>query len=235
MITDTPTTMLHADRTRTALVHGAKQPWLRSPEPGVERRLLERAGGEVALATSIVRYAPHSRFAVHEHALGEEFLVLEGTFSDEHGHYPAGTYVRNPPGSRHAPFSDAGCVIFVKLRQMHPADRHAVRAFAHDRVWQRVSATREVCVLHQADGRVVQLERLAPGGELALGGANDAQELFVVDGAAMLRDGAAAALERWSWLRRPHGAAARVSASSGALLWTQRGHLPLATERASPG
>ena len=235
MITETPTMMLHADRTRVALVHGATLPWLSSPEPGVERRLLERAGGEVALATSIVRYAPHSRFAAHEHALGEEFLVLEGTFSDEHGHYPAGTYVRNPPGSRHAPFSDAGCVIFVKLRQMHPTDRHAVRAFVHDRVWQRVSAMRAVCVLHQADGRVVQLERLAPGGELALGGAADAQELFVVDGTALLHDSAVAPLQRWSWLRRPQGAAARVSAPVGALLWTQRGHLPLAAEQASPG
>jgi quercetin dioxygenase-like cupin family protein len=224
----TETTMLHADRTRTALVHGAALPWLRSPEPGVERRLLERAGGEVALATSIVRYAPGSRFATHEHALGEEFLVLEGTFSDEHGHYQAGTYVRNPPGSRHAPFSVTGCVIFVKLRQMHPADRHAVRAFAHHRSWQRVSAKREECVLHQADGRLVQLQRLAAGGELALGGATDAQELFVVDGAAVLHDGATTPLQRWGWLRRPQGAAARVGAPDGALLWTQRGHLPAA-------
>ena len=234
MTTDTPT-MLHADRTRTALMHGATLPWLRSPEPGVERRLLERAGGEVALATSIVRYAPNSRFAAHEHALGEEFLVLEGTFSDEHGHHPPGTYVRNPPGSRHAPFSDAGCVIFVKLRQMHPADRHAVRAFERERVWQRVSATRDVCVLHQADGRVVQLERLAPGGELALGGATDAQELFVVDGAAVLHDGEVKPLERWSWLRRPLVAAARVSALGCALLWTQRGHLPPAAEPSQRG
>jgi hypothetical protein len=141
--------------------------------------------------------------------------------------------VRNPPKSRHAPFSDAGCVIFVKLRQMHPTDRHAVRAFARDRVWQRVSATREVCVLHQADGRVVQLERLAAGGELPLGGAADAQELFVVDGAAMLHDGSATALAPSSWLRRPHGPTARVSAPGGALLWTQRGHLPFATDQAS--
>ena len=229
---DTPTTILHADRTRTALVHGATLPWLRSPEAGVERRMLERAGGEVALASSIVRYAPHSRFAAHEHALGEEFFVLEGTFSDEHGDYPAGTYVRNPSGSRHAPFSDTGCVIFVKLRQMHPADRHAVRAFAHDRGWQRTCASREVCVLHQADGLAVRLERLAPGGELALGGATNAQELFVVDGTAVLHDGAATALQRWSWLRWPHGAAAHISAPGGALLWTQRGHLPTAADAA---
>lgn len=77
---------------------------------------------EVARATSIVRYAPESRFAEHIHELGEEFLVLEGMFSDEHGDYGAGTYVRNPPGSSHSPYTVDGCTIFVKLRQFDPAD-----------------------------------------------------------------------------------------------------------------
>jgi len=31
-------------------------PWIPSPESGVERRMLERQGDEVAKATSIVRY-----------------------------------------------------------------------------------------------------------------------------------------------------------------------------------
>eukprot|EP01031_Cornospumella_fuschlensis_P017192 gene17192-21020_t len=89
--------MLNADRTQAALVHGHLQPWCASTEPGVERRMLERVGGEVAVASTIVRYMAGSRFAAHRHDLGEEFMVLEGTFSDEHGHYPVGTYVRNPP------------------------------------------------------------------------------------------------------------------------------------------
>ena len=66
--------------------------------------MLDRIGDEVARATSIVRYAPGSSFARHEHAKGEEFLVLEGIFSDDSGDYPAGFYVRNPPGSGHTPF-----------------------------------------------------------------------------------------------------------------------------------
>ena len=110
--------MLHADRSLPALVHGDSVLWRESPQTGVDRRLLERAGGEVARASSIVRYAPGSSFAAHSHELGEEFLVLEGVFSDEHGDYPSGTYVRNPPGSRHSQFSKMGCIIFVKLRQM---------------------------------------------------------------------------------------------------------------------
>ena len=95
--------------------------------PGVERRMLDRIGDEVARATSIVRYAANSRFSPHVHDEGEEFLVLEGVFQDEHGDFPAGTYVRNPPQSRHTPGSEPGCVLFVKLRQFDPADRTQVR------------------------------------------------------------------------------------------------------------
>jgi anti-sigma factor ChrR (cupin superfamily) len=82
--------------------------------PGVHRRMLDRIGGEVARATSIVRYAPASHFSPHIHDGGEEFLVLEGTFQDEHGGYPVGSYVRNPPTSSHTPGSSVGCTIFVK-------------------------------------------------------------------------------------------------------------------------
>ena len=99
--------------------------WTPSPLAGVERRLLHCRGGEVAGATSIVRCAPGSCIERHVHAGGEEILVLEGTFADEHGDYAAGTYLRNPAGSSHAPFSEAGCTLLVKLQQMHRADQLA--------------------------------------------------------------------------------------------------------------
>jgi hypothetical protein len=89
--------------------------------------MLDRIGDEVARATSIVRYAPHSRFSAHTHGGGEEFLVLDGVFQDEHGDYPAGTYIRNPPTSSHTPGSKPGCTIFVKLWQFDPDDRTPVR------------------------------------------------------------------------------------------------------------
>jgi hypothetical protein len=114
---------LNADFTQRAVVHAAQLPWQPSPMPGVERRMLDRVGEEVARATTIVRYAPHSQFSGHIHGGGEEFLVLEGVFQDEYGDYPVGTYVRNPPTSRHTPGSETGCVIFVKLWQFDPADR----------------------------------------------------------------------------------------------------------------
>lgn len=106
---------INADFTDRAIVHGARTAWVPSPMPGVERRMLDRIGGEVARATSIVRYAPDSRFSDHTHDGGEEFFVLEGVFQDEHGDFPAGCYVRNPPTTHHAPRSKLGCTILVNL------------------------------------------------------------------------------------------------------------------------
>jgi len=68
---------LNADFAKRALVHAAKLDWKASPMPGVERRMLDRIGDEVARATSIVRYAPQSQFSPHVHDGGEEFLVLD--------------------------------------------------------------------------------------------------------------------------------------------------------------
>ena len=80
--------------------------------------MLERMGDEVAKATSIVRHQPDSKFQRHTHDLGEEIFVLDGIFSDETGGYHAGTYMMNPPGSSHAPFTETGCTLFVKLRYL---------------------------------------------------------------------------------------------------------------------
>lgn len=68
-----------------------------------------------AVNTALVRWAPGTRFLPHTHWGGEEILVLEGTFQDEHGDYPAGSWIRSPHLSRHHPFSDPGCLIYVKV------------------------------------------------------------------------------------------------------------------------
>src|SRR5690242_14494698 len=94
---------LNADFTRRPAVHAGPRDWVPSPIAGVERRMLDRIGDEVARATSIVRYAPRSQFSAHTHGGGEALLVLDGVFQDEHGDFPAGTYVRNPPTTSHTP------------------------------------------------------------------------------------------------------------------------------------
>lgn len=118
-----PAIQLRCDLSRKEVVDILALAEVPSPVAGVMRRLIERDGGEVARATSVVRYAPGTHFHPHVHELGEEFLVLQGTFADEFGTYPAGTYVRNPAGSAHRPYTDDGCILFVKLRQLDPADQ----------------------------------------------------------------------------------------------------------------
>ena len=152
---------LHADLAQRAVVDTQTLAWTPSPMAGVERRMLDRRGGEVARATSIVRYAPGSRFARHSHGGGEEILVLQGTFSDEAGDYPAGTYLRHPIGSSHAPSSAAGCTLLVKLWQMHPADQQRVVVDTAQGVWlPGLVPGLEVLPLHGFGSEHVALERV---------------------------------------------------------------------------
>src|SRR5262249_11302450 len=125
---------------------------------------LERDGDEVARATSVVRYAPGSAFSPHTHGAGEEFLVLDGVFSDETGHFPAGHYVRNPPGSRHTPASAPGATILVKLRQMPPEETAHVRLNTKDpTLWRDAGERCREVVLFDAPWERVALLRLAAG------------------------------------------------------------------------
>ncbi len=219
-------TQIHADRSQRALVHGARLPWVASPEAGVERRMLERVGDEVALASTIVRYAQGSFFSPHTHALGEEFMVLDGIFSDEEGDYPPGTYVRNPPGSKHAPFSREGCIIFVKLRQMQTDEVESVRLYANDRQWTEVAPGYERALLY-SNGRIsVCVERARPGARVPPRAMPGGEEVFVLTGTLQLLEPDRPVLEAWSWLRQPGAQHSEFVSETGALWWVKRGHLP---------
>ena len=132
-----PPLHINADFKRRAVMRPADARWQFSPLPGVERWMLDRVGAEVARATSLVRYAPGSSFECHVHDGGEEILVLDGVFSDDNGDHPAGTYLRNPPGSAHEPQSREGCLLFVKLRQFAADDLHPVRITTSAEPWRQ--------------------------------------------------------------------------------------------------
>jgi len=64
---------------------------------------------------ALVKWAPNTQFNSHQHWGGEEIFVLEGTFYDEHGTYPKGSWIRSPHLSRHTPFTkEDGALIYVK-------------------------------------------------------------------------------------------------------------------------
>ncbi len=154
---------LHADLAERAVSFADEAEWTASPISGVELRMLERDGDEAARATSIVRYRPNTRLRSHEHAPGEEILVLNGAFADEAGAYSRGTYVRNPPGSEFESWSEGGCVLFVKLRQFHPDDRARVVVDTHAEEWfPGLSRGIGVLPLHGFGSERVSLVRYAP-------------------------------------------------------------------------
>jgi len=215
---------LNADFSKRATAHAAQLEWLASPMAGVERRMLDRLGDEVARATTVVRYAPGSHFSPHIHDGGEEFLVLEGVFQDEHGDFPTGTYVRNPPQSRHTPGSAVGCVILVKLWQFDPADRTHVRIDTNKMAYV-ASAARpnvEIMPLFRDRGEDVRLEHW-PAGELISLSLPAGGEFFVLDGA--FKEGGET-FETLSWLRLPAGGRLDATAGpSGCRLWVKTDHL----------
>lgn len=214
---------IHADFGRPVALPAEAQAWVPSPLPGVERRMLDRVGGEVARATSIVRYAPGSRFDAHVHELGEEFLVLEGVFSDDAGDYAAGTYVRNPPGSRHAPWSEAGCTIFVKLRQFDRTDLERKVVSTRGAPFEDAAGGLRVLPLHAHGRERVALWRVPGGRALPVTGEEGGAELLVLEGRL---DGAGVRGGPGSWFRQPPGrAAAWVAGPEGALAWSKTGHL----------
>jgi hypothetical protein len=215
---------INADFSRRATVHAARLRWVPSPMVGVERRMLDRVGDEVARATSIVRYAPGSRFSPHTHGGGEEFLVLEGVFEDEHGAFPAGTYVRNPPTSRHTPSSALGCVLFVKLWQFDPADRKVVNlntaATAYEDATNRSGV--QLLRLFRDDVEDVRLERWMPGTAITLNVPHGG-EVLVLDGSF---GQSGERFEPLSWLRLPAGSVFEAKAGpEGCRVWIKTGHL----------
>jgi quercetin dioxygenase-like cupin family protein len=223
---------LNADFSQRAVVHAARLAWVPSPIAGVDRRMLDRIGDEVARATSIVRYAPSSRFSPHTHGGGEEFLVLDGVFEDEHGEYPAGSYVRNPPTSSHTPGSAPGCTLFVKLWQFDPDDRTEVRLDTGTMRFVADPSRPGVAVkpLFQDLRETVRLERWEPGVRIDLpvpGGI----ELLVVEGE--FNEGGDRFAPQ-SWLRLPCGGSVQAVASArGCRVWVKTGHL--AHRQTSPG
>jgi anti-sigma factor ChrR (cupin superfamily) len=219
---------LNADVDRAARIDSAAAQWIASPTVGVERVMLERDGGEVALATSIVRYAAGTHFPAHGHDAGEEFLVLQGEFSDEHGIYAAGTYVRNPPGFFHAPFSRPGCTLFVKLRQMAEGSRGERLVLPPTlQQWQTLGQQGQAhCMLHAGPRCEVSLERLPSGASLALETKSGGAELFVLSGSVVVDAPGDALLSRWSWWRHPPDSGPLgITSQHGAMLWLKRGHL----------
>jgi anti-sigma factor ChrR (cupin superfamily) len=215
---------INADFSLKVVEHTATMPFVASPNPHVKRKMLDRVGDEIARATSIVRYEPGSAFERHSHGGGEEILVLEGTFSDEHGSYPAGTYLRNPPQTAHAPFSESGCTLFVKLWQFAAGDEQAVRLNTLTNTWYPgLVAGLSVMPLHEFDGISTALVRWAPHTVFNPHVHPGGEEILVLEGVFHDDHGS---YPKGSWLRSPrYSRHAPYTQAEGATIYVKTGHL----------
>lgn len=212
---------VNADFTKAVTVPASAREWVASPAAGVERAMLDRIGGEVARATTIVRFAPNSYFDSHTHTGGEEFVVLKGVFSDQYGDFPAGTYVRNPIGTAHKPHTDDGCEIFVKLWQFDPADD---RQFSVDLNAAELTETEEgdrAAVLHQFGDEHVSLREAHAGSSAEAEFPGGAEVLLLHGDLAVNGQN----LELGGWARLPVGASATITSEAGGRYWRKTGHL----------
>lgn len=208
---------INDDISKSVIVHAAKLDWVRSPAAGVDRRMLFRIGDEVARATSIVRYAPGSAFPRHIHTGGEEIFVLDGTFQDEHGDYPAGCYFRNPPGTSHVPAAKDGCTIFVRLWQYREGDHTQIvrQPGEGEQAAPRAGAS-AATVLFDDGHEEVRLEDWKAGETVTI--ANTRGLEFIVLSGQLTIDGEI--LEPQSWARLPAGTdLTAFVGSEGVRLW----------------
>lgn len=217
---------LNADFSERVVIRPEDYDWVHSPAAGVDRMMLDRIGDEVARATTIVRFAPNSQFDPHTHGGGEEYLVLEGVFSDEHGDYPAGSYVRNPIGTAHRPhIGPEGATILVKLHQFDAGDTEQKVIDTRSAAFLPGSAPGlTVLPLHSVPGENVALVRWAPGttfsGHAHWGG----EEIFVLEGTFQDEYGDYPA---GSWIRSPHMSRHTPWSDDGCLIYVKTGHLPM--------
>lgn len=217
------TLVLNADFSERCVVDSDTLAWQASPSPLVQRRLLERLGGEVARATSIVRYEAGATFDAHVHELGEEIFVIDGTLSDEYGNYGPGTYLKNPPGSSHAPFSEGGCTLFVKLRHLDPEDTAKVVIHTFQSPWYRGMVDGlMVMPLSEFGTRHTAMVRWAPGTYFNPHRHYGGEEIYVVEGVFSDEHGS---YPKGSWIRSPHLSQHQPFSVEGCLILVKTGHL----------
>jgi anti-sigma factor ChrR (cupin superfamily) len=216
--------MLNLDFSERVVINANEIDWVSSPASGVLRKPFAREEAERGHATSIVKFESGSAFDRHGHPLGEEFLVLDGVFSDEFGDYGKGSYIRNPPGSFHSPFSKEGCVLFVKLHQFSPGDLTQVRIDTNAESWSPGIGGLEVMPLHEFGQEHVALVKWPAGEEFQHHNHPGGEEILVLSGELRDEHGSYPA---HTWLRSPHMSEHQPFVEKETVLWVKTGHLPV--------
>jgi anti-sigma factor ChrR (cupin superfamily) len=215
---------LNMDRSLRVAIETAAMTWEESPSAGVRRKKLEREAAESGQVTSVVRYDPDSHFHPHMHLRGEEIFVLRGVFEDEHNHYPAGTYLRNPPGTRHAPGSKDGCDLLVKLNMFDPDDLEPVCIQTKTAEWlPGLVPGLSVMPLHSFKTEHTALVRWDPDTRFKPHTHPGGEEIFVLNG---LFEDELGLYPQGTWLRNPAYSQHLPFTHDGCTIFVKTGHIP---------
>lgn len=208
--------------TEKVFINTQLQTWLASPHKGVWRKPLAREDAERGHATSIVKFEPGATFNEHDHPLGEEILVLSGTFSDHSGDYHAGTYFRNPEGFKHAPFSKEGCILLVKLHQFQDGDNKHLVIETKKESWSQGKGNLLVMPLHNFKGESTALVKWPAGERFQPHQHFGGEEIYVISGEFIDEHGR---YPEGSWLRNPHLSSHHPFVEQETLILVKIGHL----------
>jgi anti-sigma factor ChrR (cupin superfamily) len=213
---------INMDFSQRVVINTHNLEWDKSPAEGVWRKRLAREAAERGHATSIVKYDAGASFSYHPHPLGEEILVLSGVFSDETGDYPAGTYIRNPEGFSHAPFSVQGCELLVKLHQFQASDLGLVRIDTQNTPWLPGQGQLQVMPLYQHLTESSALVYWTAGCKFQPHRHFGGEEIYVISGEFIDEHGRYPA---GTWLRSPHLSQHNPYVEQDTVIWVKTGHL----------
>jgi anti-sigma factor ChrR (cupin superfamily) len=214
--------MINMDFNKRIVIRTNDEEWQASPLQGVWRKPLARENRESGHATSIVKYEAGASFTSHNHPLGEEIFVLTGTFSDETGDFPAGSYFRNPKGFVHSPFSVGGCELLVKLHQISPLDNKRITIDTNKQLWQPGYGRLKVKSLHHFETESVALVFWPAGEKFILHSHFSGEEIFVISGELIDEFGR---YPKGTWIRSPHLSQHHPFVEEDTLIWVKTGHL----------
>ncbi|CAE7878777.1 ABCF3 [Symbiodinium microadriaticum] len=222
---------LNSDKSQSCLVNTDSVNWIETAAGGVRRKMIERIGGEVARATTVVNFQPNASFPAHVHRGGEEFLVLQGDWYDDWATQPAYTYVRNYIGSKHTPrIGPKGCTILVKLCQMseqHKEPDHSQWDISESNTNWRVCSSisgRRLLNVFESPLEEVHFERWQPNQSGDVDIPETGEEVFVIEGSFTDELGEH---RTWSWSRNAGDKQRlkRTSGPEGCLLYVKSRHL----------
>ncbi len=214
---------LNADFSKREVLETASMDWETSEADGVLRKRLERINAKPEPVTTIVRYQADSAFPAHQHIKGEEIYVLEGTFSDNHGNYKAGSYLRHPAGTSHSPFSNQGCTIFVKLQQFQTSDVNQLQIQTKQQIWlPGLVPGLSVMPLHEHKDERVTLVKWEANTIFQPHQHIGGEEIFVLEGTFEDEFGS---YPKGTWLRNPPNSFHTPFTKQGCVIYVKTGHL----------